>query len=269
MGDVNISELNEGDVLLYRGNSFISKLIILLDGGPYSHASLYHQGHILEALANGITVNPVNVSVAGSESVDVFRFFSNGHVLGDSSLSLTPIIVAANEFEANPQRYAYEEILLLAVLCTTRQLTRILQMPGLVLILRNILDHAAEVVAKLAAAGKEPVICSELVYRIYQQAGAAYRIIIRGADIPALMAAMAAVPGSQEDTAVTAFRRAAQDFVMNYGAFKASARKSDIPVSAAFEDAANLLAAAAVADFVTPHDLASSPNLQRLGTLSV
>ncbi len=266
MGNFNPGELREGDVLLYRGRSFVSKLIILLDGGPYSHASIYHEGHILEALANGITTNAVQTSIAGMDQVDAYRFVSSAHFLGEPPLPVEPVADASEWFENNRERYAYEEILLLACLCSTRKLNKILCLPGMALVLRNAMDHAVDVLAKLAAAGKEPVICSELVYRIYQKAGADYRILVRGADVPAMTTSIMAEP---EDEDAAAFVRAARDFLVNYGAFKAPARDMRIAAGASFAEAEALFTSAAVADFVTPHDLYGSPNLQRLGTLSL
>jgi hypothetical protein len=45
MSAIYSDDLKEGDVLLYHGTAFISKLIITLDGGPYSHASYFHGDH--------------------------------------------------------------------------------------------------------------------------------------------------------------------------------------------------------------------------------
>jgi hypothetical protein len=164
-------------------------------------------GTYLKALHDGITVIPVQTSIAGKEQVDVYRLVANGHLLGGTPLPVEPVADASEWFENIRERYAYDEILFLASLCSTRKFNNVICLPGMALVLRNALDHAADVVDKIAAAGREPVICSELVYRIYRQAGDNYGILVlRGADVPSLAAFSLA---ESEDENVVSFLKTA------------------------------------------------------------
>jgi hypothetical protein len=218
---------------------------------------------ITEALANGIESNALQVSVSGAKYVDVFRFTRNGEGLGSKSYPISALITSVDTFEAHRERYAYEEILLLAMLCSTRKLTAIMHLPGVAMIVRNALDSAADVVAKYIAAGQEPVICSELVYRIFKNAGEAYQLAILGADATKL-AAISNVPDERNLTPeMRDLQSAASAFLANYDEAKKAGRAKATLSTAAPEQSL----AATIADFVTPHDLFVS--LQLIGTLSL
>jgi hypothetical protein len=172
----------------------------------------------------------------------------------------------AAQFEKDKDRYAYEELVFLALLASTRQLTS--PVPLLGLVLRNLLDHASDILARLIQEKQEPLICSELVFRCYSQAGPPYQIRIRGADL-----AMANVVNALAGPAFAAgddfhnYQDAAAAFLANYQAAKAAPGlpgAGSPPGAAGSKDMA-----AAVANFVTPGDLKKSPDLQLLGTLQI
>ncbi len=256
-------QLSPGDVFLYHGDSFISKLIRLFDGTEYSHASIWQGDHVVEALGNGITKNTLAASVSGAKFVDVYRFISSEgqNKLGSAEYPAKPVLDRVAFYEAHPERYAYEEIVLLAMLASTRRLP----IPGLGLVLRNVLDSASEVLARMVAAGKQPMICSELVYRCYVEAGQKYFIRIRGADVAMAQAASvlanagSSAPLDAASAADAAFDEEAAVFLENFYAVSGAT-----PPGAAVQGEASLQA---VADFVTPGDLKKSPNLQLAGTL--
>jgi len=262
-GKVPRNSLQPGDVLLYHGVGLVSDLIRLFDGGPYSHAAVYDGANVLEAVAEGTVVDPVAQSVARARFVDVYRFIaSDGTPFGQAGCAAQPVLDRIQYYEQNHQRYGYEQILLLALLCATRHPQQGTLSSLEALILRKFLDQAAEVIARLIHAGKEPMICSELVYRCYTEAGAPYQIVIRGADIPLKAAPAAAAPASAVDAA---FQAEAARFMLNY----AVAKRHNVggPKFLAAKSPQEIATAAAVADFVTPRDLESSPNLQKVGTL--
>ena len=270
---VKPAELHAGDVFLYHGDGFISSLIRLFDGTEYSHSSIWNGNHVVEALGQGVVGQSLKASVTGANYVDVYRYKNKdtGLSLGDdtSPLPAKPVLSQANQFEKDHDRYAYEEILLLALLASTRQVTA--PIPFLGMILRNLLDNAADVLGRLMSAGKEPLICSELVYRCFTQAGNSYAIRIRGSDT-ALASVVALDPLStaaqaQEDS--TGYPAAATAFLENYRAAKRHTHASVQPVSTTAMAASDALTGSAVADFVTPGDLKRSPDLQLVGTLSV
>jgi hypothetical protein len=271
------SDLKPGDVFLYHGDSFLSRLIRLFDGTEYSHASIFSgDDHVVEALGEGVVGRSIKQSIADAKFTDVYRYRNkdSGGQLGDdqSPLPAKPVIAKATAFEQNKDRYAYEQIVFLALLASTRQTSA--PSPLLGMILRNLLDHASDVLAHLIATGKEPLICSELVYRCYIESGAAYQVRIRGADLAravarASMAApveLAAPVGTvQPSSDAAAFQEAAAGFLENYQAAKAVSTEGKPQVFAAAPG--DNAALAAVANFVTPGDLKKSPDLQLLGTL--
>jgi hypothetical protein len=270
--NLSVADLQRGDVLLYHGASFVASMIRLLDGGDYSHASVYEGGgNVVEALSAGLARDEVATSVDGSLPVDVFRYFDQkGTVLGDPALPADPINHVIDTYMAEPHRYAYEDILLLALLTSTRRLP-IGWVPGLELILRNILDSAAEVVSKLIAQGREPLICSEFVYRVFNEAdpGGKYKIFIVGSDTAGTASVQSLAAGGPyaeatvrtvtpaDAAALADLQLRAQSFLRKYNVAK-SVRTHD-----------QVASTLAVANFVTPRDLQLSPNLHRLGTITI
>jgi len=258
------ADLHPGDVFLYHGEGVVSSLIRLFDGTEYSHASLWTGNEVIEAIGEGVVGRPLKVSIADAKFVDVYRYRNKdtGLTLGDdaSPLPATPALTQAAQFKKDHDRYAYEALLLLALLASTRQITA--PVPLLGMILRVLLDNAADVLARLIAAGKEPMICSELVYRCFTQAGPKYDIRIRGADMAVSTAAntMGAAPGLAPDP--QGYQEAAANFLENYQAAKHAGKPNEFALGA--DGQPNL---GAVADFVTPGDLKKSPDLQLLGTL--
>jgi hypothetical protein len=258
MTTIASGNLKDGDVLLYHGKALLSKIIMTFDGGNYSHAGIFRAGHITEALGDGIDQSAIAASVSNAKFVDVYRFIKDGNPLGGAQYPVAPLDSAIVTFEVNKNAYAYDELLLLALLCSTRQLTAIMRAPALAMVVRNFLDSASEVLADMMSRGKKPVICSEMVFRCFENAG--YPLEIRGADIPMAAELDQIVAKATPADAATArqIRAQAEAFLQNY--------------SQAAHPGTGLAASAAVlpvANFVTPHDLQNSPNLQLAGRLSL
>ena len=190
MGDkIHIDDLEPGDVLLYRGKGFVSRGIQFFDGSPLSHAALYlGGGQIGEAIAEGLVARDYQTSFHGSEWIKAYR-------LRNRPADVQPVLNVARTYLAQRNRYGYEQLVLLALLCTTRkvQMTPILRR-----LLRTLLDAATVRLADLLRAGKEPMICSEFVYRAYDEADSAvvdaYSIRIPGM-LPLPQEARAAAAG--------------------------------------------------------------------------
>jgi hypothetical protein len=269
MTTITPAELHAADILLYQGTDFpIDTLIRLFDGSEYSHSSIYDGSRVLEAIATGIELRDLATSVANTD-VDVFRFVSNDHkAIGDPNYPAAPILGRIAHYRAEHARYAYEALLLLALLTTTRRA----RIPAMGPILRHFLDEAAAaadvVLAKLTAAGKQPMICSELVYRCYAEAGDKYKIGVRGADMARLhvttqfanyYAASSVAPAvteprvSDEPQSEEAFT-----FLERY----LFAKEIDHPSLTAKGTQPPV-----VANFVTPRDLKGSFNLNNIGRL--
>ncbi len=56
-------DLRPGDVLLYKSNSTLGKLIRMFDGGAFNHAAIYDGSDVVEALGKGITKNTLANSI--------------------------------------------------------------------------------------------------------------------------------------------------------------------------------------------------------------
>ena len=168
-------DLSPGDVFLYHGHNILGWAIRLLDGTDVNHAAIYlGDGKVGEALGQGVVQTELAQSVQGSV-VRVFR-----HVQPPSDMK--PVVGEAQAILKDGHSYAYDQILLLALLSITRKLPLPHLMSGL---LRGILDKAASLLANLAPEKRKPMICSEFVYRCYDQAltsdPAPYKIKIAGA----------------------------------------------------------------------------------------
>lgn len=172
---IEIQDLCPGDVLLYRGTSFISKAIQLFDGSPVSHASLYlGEGMIGEAVAEGLVERDWQTSFHGNEWVKAYR-------LENAPDDMEPVLGRARYYLDEGNRYGFEQLVILAVLSMLRKLQIT---PVLRRLLRTLLDAASTELTRLFRAGKEPIICSEFVYRAFDEAEAeikdAYSITIPG-----------------------------------------------------------------------------------------
>lgn len=264
-------ELRMGDVFLYNNTSFVSRMIASIDGSQYSHASIYcYEGNVLEAVADGVIKRSIKESIKDAKYVNVFRFItSDGDgVIGDSEHPVQPLIDSIRHYESDGARYAYEQIFLLFFLATTRRL----QIPIVSWMLRNILDHAASILNQIAQAGKEPMICSELVYRCFDDAGANYKLTIRGADtifvVPPNISTEedGKAPGqdlAEAETDLT--NQMIEDFFAKYAAAKNKVVGQ--PGAETSRTVSTLKKSLAVADFVTPRDLKKCPNLKLIGRL--
>jgi hypothetical protein len=162
MGEtVGIPDLLPGDVLLYRGTGFVSRGIQFFDGSELSHAAVYMgDGVVGEAIATGLERQDIQASVKGCEWVKAYR-------LKDRPADVSPVLGKANAYLDDGPRYGYEQLLLLAFLCTTRKLKIT---PSLHVLIRRVLDAAANILTRMVSQGKEPMICSEFVYRAYDEA---------------------------------------------------------------------------------------------------
>ena len=250
-----------------RGNSLLSDLICLFDQGRYSHAALYDGQKVVEMLQNGTTVNNLADSIATTLYADVYRFVeSTGKPFGSPGLEREPVLDRVDFYEQNQQRYGYEQIFLVAILCATRREATANLSPLFARILRGILDHAADAIAQLIHAGRQPMICSELVYRCYTEAGPTYAIQVRGLQGVAAAASPAIAVRPVEMTPDAAsFQEEARKFLMNYALAKGHNVAARSFAMASTPEA--VAAASAVADFITPHDLETSPSLQKVGQL--
>ena len=151
--------LQEGDVILYNGDSWISKAIRFFDGTEVNHAAVFlGNGRVGEAIGQGLTERSFGESTKGDRYVIVRR-------LTTQPGTMAPVVQKARAYLAIGNRYAFEQILLLAFLGMTRKVP---VNPYLKWLMRKVFDQACEF---LSAPGKrQPMICSEYVCRCYNEA---------------------------------------------------------------------------------------------------
>lgn len=158
-----LHQLQPGDVLLHKSNSLISRAIRKFDGTEVSHAALYlGQETVAEALGDeGLTRRSVEESIKGCEWVEVRRHRCD-------LATIQPVLEKAQHYLNQGSRYAYEQILLLAFICLTRKLNRSSSI--CLKLLKAVFDQANWVVRNLRDKQKEPMTCSEFVFRCYDEA---------------------------------------------------------------------------------------------------
>lgn len=255
------SDLKPGDVLLFHGNGLLSSFIRLFDGSEYSHAAIYDGTSIVEAEAeggNGIRVDPVAASCATASYTHVYRFMSlDGKRLGDE-LPVDPVMRNITYFKTEPEAYAYSQILLLGILLATRRVP----LPGVTQLLRPFMDEAADKLNEFFNGRRKVIICSELVYQCFNLVQAPeYEIAVPGVDPDVVTSGLNPrvnlMPTASADSDADHLASDAAAFLATFRL----ARTANPPVV----PPPNV--PRAVPEFVTPRDLAMSPNLVFLGQL--
>ncbi len=165
---IEMDLLQPGDVLLCQHNGIMGRLIQLFDGSSFSHAALYvGDGQLGEATSHGVKTADVAEKAKIYEKVDAFRLI-------DAPGDMDPVVKAAHVYLNKGERYGYEQIVLCGFLSISR---KVKINPFLNAIIRRVLDSAASLLLTFTHQKREPMICSELVYRSYDEA-------VPGADDP-------------------------------------------------------------------------------------
>ncbi len=173
---ISIKELMPGDVLLFHGKGFVSWAIRKIDGSEANHAALVLPGGLLaEASGLGLRTRPIPTLFDHDDYMLVRR-----HLVNEP---LEPVLETAETYLDNRNFYAYQQIVLLAVLGLTRRIPA----RGLARrMIRSALDHAARALMDLLPLGASWMICSEYVYRCFDEAVSGssdpYRVQIAGLD---------------------------------------------------------------------------------------
>jgi hypothetical protein len=154
-----VSDVKPGEVLLFHGKSFTSWAIRKFDGSEVNHAALALPGGMLaEAGGKGLQTRAIPTP-GGGEYILVHQL--------KASKDLDPVVTKANAFLADGHLYAYQQIVLLGLLTLTRRIP----LPGLARrLMRAALDHATKAVMDLLPVGSSWMICSEYVYRSFDEA---------------------------------------------------------------------------------------------------
>jgi len=156
---ISKSELMDGDILLYHGSRWISKAIRYFDGTEVNHASLFFlENDVIEAVASGVVKRDLDSSINQSAPVIVKRLINRPK-------DMIPVINKANSYVGN--RYGYEQLLLLALICSVRKIRLNNFVSKFV---SKVLETAASILLQYTNGNKKAIICSELVFRSYDEA---------------------------------------------------------------------------------------------------
>jgi hypothetical protein len=133
---------------------------------------------LAEAGGFGLQKRAVPQTVGQGEAMRVHRL--------QASEDLGPVLAKADAYLTEGHLYAYQQIVMLALLCVTRSIP----LPRLAKrMVRSVLEHAATAVIDLLPIGASWMICSEYVYRCYSEAldsaDDAYTLLIGGVDFAA------------------------------------------------------------------------------------
>lgn len=160
--------LEPGDVLLVRGTSLISRLIRVFDGSDVSHAAIYTGGETEDvAEVTGIGVHTSSLSKMLSDPHTEYVVVSRLAEPRPAGF-VGSVLDRARHYLGRQERYAYEQIVLLALLGLSRMIPA---SPRFRMLMRHVCDHAAARLLDIVRCrGKEPLICSEFVFRCYDEA---------------------------------------------------------------------------------------------------
>lgn len=158
-----IQRLEEGDVLLYSGTGLLSDAIKFFTNSDVSHVGLYlggaGSGMIGEAVDAGVIRDTREQSFPGHNWVVVHR-------LRDKR-DMAPVLNRGNYYLDQRLRYAYPQLVFLAMLLLLKRVR-----PSGVLgkMVQAVSVAAAEALNRFLESGKELMICSEFVYRAFDEA---------------------------------------------------------------------------------------------------
>lgn len=157
---ISTADIQPGDLLLFHGKGFVSWAIRKIDGSEVNHTAIaIPDGKLAEAGGFGLTTRDIPTAFSDSNYMLVRK-----HMATDAR---DPVLAVARAYLDQGSFYAYQQIVLLAVLGVTRRIPA----RGLARrMIRSALDHAARALMDLLPVGKSWMICSEYTYRCYDEA---------------------------------------------------------------------------------------------------
>lgn len=172
-----VEQLEAGDVLLYNGTSLLSEAIKFFTNSDVSHAGIFLGGPagglVGEAVSAGVIRDARDQSFAGHNWVMVHRL--------RATTNLGPVIARANFYLDQSVKYAYPQLVFLAILLLVK---RVRPSGMLGRMVSAVTTAAAEALNRFLESGQNLMICSEFVYRAFDEAdstpASAYHLQIPG-----------------------------------------------------------------------------------------
>jgi hypothetical protein len=156
----SVDDIRAADVLLFHGDGFVAWAIRAFDGTEVNHAAIALDQQLLgEAAGDGLRAAGIAAAVRQSR-LTVVRSLP-------AAPDPAPVVGCARRYLDTGAAYAYQQIVLLAFLSLTRRVPMPLVARRL---LREVLDRGAAALNALVDSGRRLMICSEFVYRCYDEA---------------------------------------------------------------------------------------------------
>jgi hypothetical protein len=268
-----------GDVIMSKGNisnssttALLEKILIAVDQGDYTHASLWTGSHVIEALEQGVSEDPLSLTMDNQVLVDIYRFEKDGHHLGDAGWPVTPIIEAVYSFIGRP--YGYADLMLAGTILLAAE--TIPKSDTGEILLRLLGDHFAQNLLEWLDSGA--MVCTQVVVQAYWQAPGgvaknqfALEIPIDGKrrlpqDLISIDGKDAA-PVELGTTVQDALHELRAEFVRKYADNHPEFRDAQVPKPGSKGLVVPGGSPLLPAGFVSPYDMQRSPNLKLVGTL--
>ncbi len=162
---ITSSELLPGDILLYNGKKLVSRLIRCFDRSCVNHAAVFigkdeetGEPQVIEAVGDGVLKRTLAESFDHSKYIIVKRYEEVFDNIG-------PVLDEAKRYFSEEHRYEFEAIFFLAIISLVE---RVHFNPMVAwTVSRTLKKHFS---LYLKNNKKQPVTCSELVYRCYSEA---------------------------------------------------------------------------------------------------
>jgi hypothetical protein len=176
--DLEISDLQPGDVLLFSGDSLISELIILLTGGGVSHAAMVFEkpDKLVHEVPEKAQTGSMAALFAGRE-ISIMRLKAD-----HDEAKLEPVVDAAADYVKREEPYPMSQVYLLGLILIYRRVTSSTNVQKYTMrILRKAVTEIEAYIESCNTPGKVPMVCSQFVHQCYSTGGV--QLPIHGGDL--------------------------------------------------------------------------------------
>ena len=189
---VEPKDLQVGDGFFFHSNTPHGQLIQLITGGYHNHEGRWTGKGIAHAIASGYKEQGLEEAIEESDIyVDVVRWAGMhddmyGTALGTKEYPFEPVFERIQYHLSRGESYEFESLLTLFGLCELRRITnpdiylRLIEDKMMQKVVLEPLENnvAIKLIGEVAGRGKDLVICSEIDYTDFEEAGEKYRPVI-------------------------------------------------------------------------------------------